>query len=575
MMQSFRQYRQIQRHIVSQISRHCILSLAGRQDSSDTIVVEHTSHELPGNPPKQGASSFDSSLTPHTNLEDPGKRLAQEKPAPGCSSASNSSPKPVHTGPSSVRTRHLSDVSLEEEQGDNTEEDGLGVETGRVMAGISICRWTTRGDGEKGDDKMLVVGFEGKSDALNPQTWPLRKRALAMCQVTLIAWTVSFASSVDSQVLLQAAAEFGISPIVESLATGLFLIAFGTGSLIAGPCSEEFGRNPVYITSLTLFMLFVMASGLAPSIGPQIAFRFLAGFFGSTPLVCAGGTLTDLFTPKERVVVFPLFAAAAFCGPVLGPVVGGFIAQSPEVSWRWTDWITLCATGALLILITLLLPETYAPALLKYKAQLLRQATGDTRYVAAAETRDVPFGRRLLRALYRPLGLVAREPILGLLSAYLAAVHVVLFGFLVGFEYVFGARYDLPEDLTDLAFLGIATGVLASAALVPLMHHVHRRAAARAAAGGSATRTTPTPEIRLWWAMVGAPMMPASLFWMGWTSSREIALWAPLAATVMFGFSFICLFIGCCQYLIDTYEVYAASALASATFIRYRKCCPL
>lgn len=93
--------------------------------------------------------------------------------------------------------------------------------------------------------------------------------------------------------------------------TGLYLIGFGAGALFAGPFSETLGRNPVYITTLFLYMIFIMASGLAPNIGAQLAFRFLAGFFGSTPLVCAGGSISDLWSPTERVLAFPVFANAA------------------------------------------------------------------------------------------------------------------------------------------------------------------------------------------------------------------------------------------------------------------------
>lgn len=129
---------------------------------------------------------------------------------------------------------------------------------------------------------------------------------------------MGFASSVDSGVLPQAAKDLGVSEITESLATALFLVAFGCGALIAGPFSEEFGRNPVYIANLSLFMIFVMASALAPNIGAQLVFRIIAGFFGSTPLTCAGGSVSDLFNTRERVVTFPIFADAAFVGPMIG-----------------------------------------------------------------------------------------------------------------------------------------------------------------------------------------------------------------------------------------------------------------
>lgn len=136
--------------------------------------------------------------------------------------------------------------------------------------------------------------------------------------VGAIAWIVGFSSSVDSGALQQAAAEFGVSEVTESLATALFLIAFGCGGLVAGPFSEEFGRNPIYIATMLGFMVFVMASALAPNIGAQLAFRYIAGFFASTPLTCAGGSISDLFNPMERVYAFPIFATAAFMGPIFG-----------------------------------------------------------------------------------------------------------------------------------------------------------------------------------------------------------------------------------------------------------------
>jgi MFS family permease len=57
----------------------------------------------------------------------------------------------------------------------------------------------------------------------------------------------------------QASAEFGVGEVTEALATGLFLIGFGFGALFAGPISETVGRNPVYLVTLFIYMIWISA----------------------------------------------------------------------------------------------------------------------------------------------------------------------------------------------------------------------------------------------------------------------------------------------------------------------------
>jgi len=49
----------------------------------------------------------------------------------------------------------------------------------------------------------------------------------------------------------------------------------------------------------------------------------------------------------------------------------------------------------------------------------------------------------------------------------------------------------------------------------------------------------------------------------------SISIWSPLAASVLFGYGILCVFISSYQYIIDSYESFSASALASVTLIRY------
>lgn len=384
--------------------------------------------------------------------------------------------------------------------------------------------------------------------------------------IAFIGWIVGFASSVDSAALTQATADFGVSEVTESLATGIFLIGFGVGALFAGPVSETIGRNPVYIATLSLYMIFIMASALAPNIGAQLAFRFIAGCFAATPLVCAGGSISDLWNPMERVYAFPIFANAAFLGPVFGPIIGGFVGESSLVSWRWCEWITLIISGLVLSLVIFLQPETYAAILLKWKATHLRQLTGDDRYKAEIEIQDVSFPKRLGTSLYRPFVLTFSEPIIILIALYLTVIYIILFTFLNGYTFVFTETYGFSEGITGLVFIGIAIGLCLASLLVPFIYKWAKDDLAKIKEQGG---TRLPPEFRLWFAMFGAPAIPISMFWMGWTDYSWISYWSPLGASVLFGYGILCVFISSYQYIIDSYESYSASALASVTLIRY------
>ena len=245
---------------------------------------------------------------------------------------------------------------------------------------------------------------------------------------------------------------------------------------------------------------------------------------------------------------------------------------------------TLIWSGLILITVVLFLPETFPPILLKWKAQHLRTLTGDDRYRGSIEVRQESFFVRLRRALYRPFLLTSREPIIMLIALYLTVVYIVLFTFLEGFTFIFQETYGISQGLTGLCFLAIIIGLFGATALVPLIYKWAKRDLQKVKEQGGDRLP---PEFRLWYSMLGGAFaLPISLFWMGWTARSDISIWSPLAAAVLFGYGMfltpykpntmltsvpgtLCIFITSYQYIIDSYETYAASALASITFIRY------
>jgi hypothetical protein len=79
-----------------------------------------------------------------------------------------------------------------------------------------------------------------------------------------------------------------------------------------------------------------------------------------------------------------------------------------------------------------------------------------------------------------------------------------------------------------------------------------------------------SPEVRLWYGMLGPSIIiPVSLFWLGWTNYSSISIWSDIFAVAFFGFGVAGIFICVYMYIIDSYEVFSASALTFVALVRY------
>jgi len=378
-----------------------------------------------------------------------------------------------------------------------------------VLDGITIA---TDHQGQR----YYQVGWESASDPQNARNWPMSERIGALCMLVALAFIVTASSSIDAAIERQAAQAFGVSDVTEALGgTAMFLAGFGVGALLASPASELVGRFPVYLATLVVFGCFLVGAALAPNIGAQIVFRFLAGLSGAAPLTCAGGSINDMFNGREKTWAFPSFALVGFGGPVLGPVIGSYIGVTGVLSWRWSEWIMLIGVGLVIVLIFAAKKETLGPQLLRYKARHFRELTGDKRFLSPADAQGHSFATVLKTNFSRPF-ILALEPIVLLFTLYLTVVYIVLFTFLDGYRFIFEETYGINQGLSNLCFLGLFIGVASTPIVtVPWVYRITKHQLARD--GDDGTGSQLNQETRVIFAMFGAPLISIGLFWMGWT----------------------------------------------------------
>lgn len=392
------------------------------------------------------------------------------------------------------------------------------------IPGVQI-RHVVGNDGQK--DYVSTVGWDSNVDPMKFQNWSLTRRWVVTMMLCLISMMVAAASSIDAAVEPQSSQAFHVKDEVGTLTTGCYLFGFAIGSLVAGSFSETFGRNIVYIVSGAIFMIFIMAKALAPNFGAALAFRFLAAFFGSTPLTCAGGSIADLWSPLEATFSLPFMMITAYAGPMLGPVISAYMGESSVISWRWADWIMLIFAGVVMALVFLFQPETYEPLLLSWKAAQFRKITGDNRFKTESEaTQDSSLWIRLRTSIYRPFLFTYTEPIIMLFTLYLIIIYIILFTFMSGYPYIFQEVYGISQGLTNVLWVAQIVGDLFALPLIPLLYSWTKKEFQKATAEGKSLK----PEVCLYYSMMGGSIfLLVSLFWMGWTCYSDISIWSPLS----------------------------------------------
>lgn len=156
--------------------------------------------------------------------------------------------------------------------------------------------------------ELIIVRADGDDDILDPKNWTELARSKNIAVLSLLIFTQAWAGAAESMGSTSITREFHVSKVAENLSTAMYLFGIGTGCMFAGPLSETFGRNPTYLVATFFYLIFVLASALAPNFGAQIIFRYLVGLFASATLGINGASVGDQFRPVKRAFVFPVIA---------------------------------------------------------------------------------------------------------------------------------------------------------------------------------------------------------------------------------------------------------------------------
>ncbi|KPM45342.1 putative MFS-type transporter [Neonectria ditissima] len=441
----------------------------------------------------------------------------------------------------------------------NLDEYRVEVPSGSIPGPVepeAVARKSGQYDGAERRYKLVTFT---PNDPENPKNWSKAYKWWCTMVVAVTCFVVAFASSVITADIAGVVKDLDVSEEVALVSISVFVVGFGVGPMIFAPLSEIYGRRIIYASTLLLAVIFIIPCAVAKNIETLLICRAIDGIAFSAPMTLVGGTLADLWRNEERGVPMAAFSAAPFIGPAIGPLVGGFLSDA--AGWRWLYWIQLIMAGVVWILITFTVPETYTPTILARRARKLRESTGEADHVTEQELDMRPLSERLRIFLIRPFQLLFGELIVFLISVYMSVLYGLLYMFFVAFPIIYQKGKGYSSGKTGLMFIPVAVGVVLSALCAPVVNKHYLKMVER-------HNGHPPAEVRLIPMMISCWCIPIGLFIFAWTSYAELSWAGPAMGGFPVGFGFIFLYNAANNYLVDSYQHQAASALAAKTCIR-------
>ncbi|GAX85787.1 hypothetical protein CEUSTIGMA_g13202.t1 [Chlamydomonas eustigma] len=314
----------------------------------------------------------------------------------------------------------------------------------------------------------------------------------------------------------------------------------GFASLVWGPASDKYGRKIIYIAASIFFIATSIVCMFAPNIGVLVAFRALQGISVAAFLSVGSGTLADVFPPFLLGTANGLFMIPLLVGPIIGPLLGGGLAQA--FGWRSTFICLTVFSGAVILpLLLLKLPETQQfkeLQKLKEKNPVLAASLKEAEFIDSNppvfHPPWVPL-RFLLEGAIFPHALVASITF-GSMFASLTEFPIALSA----------APYSLSVGIIGVCYLPQGVGsFLASPIFGKLSDY-------------AASKNPDEPEARLVYSTLSTLiMMPPALLLYGWALDYKISIAACLIGQFFIGAS-------CASYLPGIFGYLAALKQSAA-----------
>ncbi|WP_291042314.1 MDR family MFS transporter [Herbiconiux sp.] len=331
----------------------------------------------------------------------------------------------------------------------------------------------------------------------------------------------------------------GIS--LQAWVTTGYLILSTISTPLYGKLSDIFGRRPLYIIAIAIFLVGSLLAGIATNMYELAIFRAIQGLGAGGLMSLALTVMGDILAPRERAKYQGYFLATFGISSVIGPLLGGLLSGAPEIlgitGWRWIFLLNLPigAVAMVIVLLFLHIPHTRRAVRIDWWGVVAVILTVVPVLLVAEQGREwgwgspgaiacyvlAPIGLILFLVVERRLGDDAIIP-LKLFRSPTFSMATIL-GVLVGFG-MFGAMMTLPN------YLQIATGATPTEAGLMMIPMVLGLMIASIVSGQLISRTG---RYRMF-PILGTGLLVAAFFYLTFVSADK-PVWYVLIGMLVIG----------------------------------------
>lgn len=189
---------------------------------------------------------------------------------------------------------------------------------------------------KKTKDGKIILEPQPEDSKNDPLNWPSWRRDIALISLGFYCMLGGGMTPVLAAGFKEVAATYDVTIPQIALTTGLYMMGLGVGSVLFSPTAILFGKRPVYLVGIILFIVTAIWCAVSPNYASLITARVFMGLAVSPVECLPSATIAEIFYLHERAYRLGIYTLLLLSGKNLVPLASAAIVQG--LSWRWVFW---------------------------------------------------------------------------------------------------------------------------------------------------------------------------------------------------------------------------------------------